>query len=114
MLEVNAYIIDLESTYTAIRQEADRLKTEILELKAQIAKHDRWEQEKEKYEVVQDSSFITVYRLKNTKQVFCPVCFHQKSMAIPLVGGRHYGELSCAICKANMRFDYGALGNSIR
>ena len=115
-IEVNQYILNLEKQctdiskqYAELNKENAQLTLKVMELNTQIANYDRWEQDKEKYEIVKISSSTFVYKLKGTPQVFCPKCFNDNRVPVhlrpPVINPS--GRVECPKCKSVYNDDRG-------
>jgi len=109
MVEVNSYLIDLERRNAELNKENASLMHKIRHLETEIANHARWEEEKAKYDLVQDAQFSALYRLRGTKQFFCPKCFNDDRVPIHVIWQHRGSYFDCLKCKSKINFDIGVL-----
>ena len=105
-IEFQSFIYELQDRITMLMEKCSAQEKEIMTLNQKLVEYDNWEKEKEKYEVAQDSRRNTVYRLKGTTQIFCPVCLNKSRLPVHLTrDGNISVNNSCHSCHGKFPFD---------
>jgi len=107
LIQIQQYILNLQQRISELENINTQQTKEIIKLQSQIAEYNRWEEEKQKYEIKEISKGTFVYCLKETTQLFCPKCFNEDKVPIhlkpPII--RLSGRLECPKCKNMYRND---------
>lgn len=109
MRSLKEYLLTIESAQSELRQKNSEIIQENTQLKEQIKKHDTWTQEKENYESFPTPSGATLYRKKDTEELFCPNCYETKMVAVHLQPSPNKEHLHrtyykfCPNCKNTLR-----------
>lgn len=101
-IELNKFVINLESTNLNMRIKISALMDKVKMLEKELKQQHNWEEKKKEYELVHPlSDGTTLYRKVNTQDFFCPVCFKTKDTDIQLQASRINPDkrLQCPNCK---------------